>query len=213
VRVAALVVIAGCGRVGFEPNERCATAVFTNPAASSIVDDFSAGALGSAWMRNDTCITETGGELVATPPASGNYCFAYTAQTYHLSCDSVTVEVPEVVAAELGAQTLIYVTGGGMELNLLLEGAGFQLGGPDDLLAGARPYDPVADKWWRLAESDGTLSFSTSPDGTTWTTLGSGADPFSLDEVGISIGAGTYEQVANPGEARFHCYNKPPPCS
>ena len=42
--------------------------------------------------------------------------------------------------------------------------------------------------------------------------LGSGADPFSLDEIGISIGAGTYKQVANPGEARFRCYNVPP-CS
>ena len=72
-------------------------------------------------------------------------------------------------------------------------------------------YDPVAHKFWQLAGSGGTFSCQTSPDGTTWTNLYTGAAPIALTAVNLAIGTGTNAAVANPGHARFSTVNQLPP--
>jgi hypothetical protein len=68
-------------------------------------------------------------------------------------------------------------------------------------------------RWWRLSELDGMLTFETSPDGVAFTTRGTAPDPFDLDSVSITLGAGEYRaDVASPGSAAFKCFNLPPPC-
>lgn len=215
---------AGCGRLGFTPGEaapdattsRCATATFANPGASTMTDDFTTGMLTDLWAPTAPCIAETGGELVATPPDDGTYCHAWTNASFHLSCDSLTLEVPEATAQVNGAQTFIYIddhTDPTKTTDLILE-ADFVFAGSmmaDEIHLGG--FDPVADRWWRLEERDGVLSFSTSSDGQTWRPRGSIADPMSFDDIQIALGAGTWQVVANPGRARFHCYNLSPPCT
>jgi hypothetical protein len=85
-----------------------------------------------------------------------------------------------------------------------LLGAGFAVADLDD-----RSYSPSSDVWWRLGEREGTLTFETSPDGSTWKIKGSIEIPFRLDEVQIEIGAGTYQPNIPPGQAHFDCYNVP----
>ena len=184
--------------------------MFANPAASSISDDFSSGSLAPRWMPVDPCIAETGGELVASPLPSGRYCHAWTIGDFHLSCDTVAVHVPQVTAQDLGVQTFMYIgtLDGTSSFDVLLEAGGIQFGSPDLFFS----YDMVADAWWRVSESDGEMTIDTAPDGTTWTRRAMIAEPWSMDHVQIALGAGTYKQVTSPGQARFHCYNVPPPC-
>ncbi len=222
--------LATCGRVGFgtpdevQPVDAAADSAvpdtgsdltcprtFALPPTSSFTDDFSSGSLPPNWSAGG-CAQEVGGELVATPTGGSgkSYCYPLTAAHYHLACDRVFVHIPEITTPELGAQTFIYVIGSGAEpLEFFLEEEGFLSSGPNSNI---EPYDAVADAWWQMRESDGTLFFETSPDGSAWATLRQVPDLFDLDDVVIGIGAGTYEQVTNPGEARFHCYNVPPPC-
>jgi hypothetical protein len=181
--------------------------------SSTFADTFSSGQLTDLWTPAGPCVDQVGGELVSTPPASGLYCHAWAHGSYHLTCDSVTVRVPEVTNSTLGVQTFIYVhqPSASGQLQLLLEGGGFQIGN-GTFYADAGPYDPVNDVWWRLRERDGELFFETSPDGQTWSIRVQAADPMPFDDVEIAIGAGTWQFVASPGRARFHCYNVPPPC-
>jgi hypothetical protein len=191
---------------------------FDHPGTSSLVDRFEDGVPGSAWMTLGGCPPlETGGQVIFAPPANAmDFCWYASTDVFHLTCDTLTVKVTDVTASVLGVQTFIYLvpTDGLIPLNLLLEAGSFRLApdeGPGEI-AIPQPYDPVADVWWRLRESQGTLYFETSPDGLAWVVRGSGASPIPLDALQIRFGAGTYQLVGAPGEAHFACYNAPAPC-
>ncbi len=216
---------AACGRVGFEPlggeafdarpdvpANYCATATFDNPAASSFVEDFTT----SAWAVGVSgCASISPGELVATPASnSAQYCFLESQLDLHLTCNSLTVRVPEVTAPLLRVQTFIYVTSGATPLYLILEGTGLQMGQPGDIDSFASSdFNHSRDAWWRIREFEGATFFDTAPDGVAWVQRMQIPTPFSFDHVKLTLGAGTYEAVANPGRARFRCFNQPPPCS
>jgi hypothetical protein len=193
---------------------------FLVPGTSSLSDDFSSGSLSPNWFTpTASSVQETGGELVTTPVPNdpGSYCFAGTNQSYHLTCDSITVRIPQVGTQEHGVQTFIYVDGVNNpdRLNIILEDTGFVMyasqpdGGMLGMIQVSAPYEPTPDLWWRVRETGGNVYFETSPDGTTWTVQGQGPDPIPLDDVTVLLGAGTYEAIANPGAAKFQCYNVP----
>ncbi len=221
-RIVVPVILAACGRLDFDPitndttiEVTCANRVFSNPPASSIQDDFASGMLGDRWAAvGGGCIAQTAGDLVAAPTDTGAYCFAATLVTTHLSCDSIVMRVPEVTAPVLGAQTFIYVSpaSGAENMHMILEGDGYQLGtDANGIIVGSSDVrDPVNDLWWRLSASDGEVVFDTSPDGAAWRERLRGPEPFSFDDVYISLGAGTWMPTPSPGQARFGCYNVPP---
>jgi hypothetical protein len=200
---------------------------FSTPPASSLVTHFDGtnGGMSTGWASLNGCSTEQGGDLVATPvPGQLSFCKYYTTEDYHLTCDELTVKVPEATTQILGVQTFIYLVtdaDAGSSLQLLLESGGFTLG--SSLSSTGQPlfgadYEPASDIWWRLRGLRGSeagvqrLEFDTSPDGTTWTTKGSAPVPGSLDSVKIELGAGEENDggVGNPGQARFACYNVAP---
>jgi hypothetical protein len=224
-----VVLLAACGRLDFDPSstidaitgdtmieETCATRVFSNPAASSIQDDFATGVLTDRWAAIGGCIAQSAGDLVAVPTDTGAYCFAATLVTTHLSCDAIVMRVPEVTAPVLGAQTFIYVSPATSDENMhmILEGDGYQLGTNTNgiIVGSADVRDPVNDVWWRLSAIDGEVVFDTSPDGVAWRERLRGPEPFSFDDVYVSLGAGTWMPTPSPGQARFGCYNVSPPC-
>ncbi|HUS29411.1 MAG TPA: hypothetical protein VMZ53_12920 [Kofleriaceae bacterium] len=223
--------LAGCGRIEFSdvtdarpdavPPGFCATATFSNPPASSLHDDFSVDPFTDRWSPVNPmmpCIVQTGGELVATPDSQGLFCHAYTIGDVHLTCDAITVRVPEVTSpAELGIQTFMYayVPAVDTSVAVIVEGGGLQIGvigKTGEQLAGS-VFDPTQDRWWRLREHDGELAFDAAVDGIAWRELMRAPTPLSLDHVTIALGAGTYKPVGPPGQARFRCYNVPPPCN
>jgi len=188
----------------------------SHPRISSLVDDFSDGTPAPAWVPVGRCSPlETRGEVVVVPPTTGDeFCWYASVDTFQLRCDAVTFLVAEATAPALGVQTFVYIdpTDAAEPINLILEGGGFQLGKTSDMTSLGKAYDSVDDRWWRLREAADRLHFETSPDGKVWADLGSIPDPEPLDAVRIRFGAGTYMPLANPGQARFDCYNVPPPC-
>jgi hypothetical protein len=188
---------------------------FSVPPATSLADSFDGSTLSGNWFTplNENCAVQIAGELIAGAKAS--YCLFFTKKNYHLTCSSVTVEVPETALATVtGVQTVMYldttVEDAG-QTSLILEGGGFQFVDPDKASTPLGPYSPSTDRWWRLSEANGELSFSTSPDGTTFTQKGmSIADPMPLDDVTIALGAGDYKGIPDAGEAKFRCYNLSP---
>jgi hypothetical protein len=228
IRSSWLLACAACGRIGFDTaaaggdalsvdTSMCATTSFSYPAASSFADDFSTGALTDQWSPIASCIVQTGGEVVATPASSGGYCHAWTNAYFHLTCDAITMKVPEITSSEVGAQTYVYVgdEAGAPTLYwyVVVEGGGFSLHRDPQPAIDAGAYDSVQDQWWRLRETGGSIFFETAPDGLSWVTRASAPDPMSLDKVNIAIGAGVRMPVTAAGRARFHSYNTPPPCT
>lgn len=182
--------------------------VFALPGTSSLTDDFSQG-LGPKWQQiGESCVSETGGNLLAEPLAGAalSYCRVLTVGQYHLACDELVVKVPEVTSSTLGAQTFIYVSEGSDHVvELILEGGGFAIGLVDGgtIAVTGPPFDPASDLWWKLRGAGGELFFETSADGATWNPRGHGPVPSPLTRVQISLGAGIYKPVASPGRARF----------
>jgi hypothetical protein len=230
-RVALVLLMSACGRVAFDdadaladaspdsvPPGFCATAQFANPPASSLKDDFTTP-YTTRWAPINPqapCINQVGAELVAAPDPAGMFCYADTISAFHLTCDSIFLKVPEVTSPVLRVQTLLYVYSvpDDLTFNVLLEAGGLQMAvlGNTTTRVDA-PFDPALDVWWRLSEFDGVTTFDTSPDGVTWRELMRMPTPLLFDHVIVSIGAGVYQPVASPGQARFRCYNVPPPCN
>lgn len=226
--------VSACGRVAFDradadagaidahpdavPQGFCATAMFANAPASSLQDDFTTP-YTSRWAPTNPgspCIAQVGTELVATPPSSaGEFCYAYTLGDYHLTCDAIFMRVPEVTSPVLRVQTFLYIyaPADDMTLSVILEAGGLQMSTINGQPLATAPFDPVQDVWWRVAEHDGETTFDTSQDGIAWRELMRTPTPISFDRAEISIGAGTYGNVTSPGQARFRCYNVPPPCN
>jgi len=220
----ALVVCVGaaaCGRVGFDAPDGSGASPACDLAApgwSTLVDDFADGNLEPNWFNAGVaCLQETGGELVAAPPANmpGVYCVAYSHALDRLGCDAFFMHVAEATAPVHGSQTVVYITNTDHSVWMLMDSGGFQMAvdmNPDSIIYAPAPYDAVADAWWRFRGEPGTVYFETSPDGTTWGPRLQIAAPFSLDALQVSIGAGTYLPLPTPGAARFRCFNRPPPC-
>jgi hypothetical protein len=134
-------------------------------------DTFASG-LG-AWTTTDASVVS--GRLRLAPAINGQVT-AY--RDFTQGWDDVTVTAEVAPTAINGAQSLIVeaawaTSGSGAIVSISVEGGrllativeAFGFGGTIDIGA----YSPTAHRWWRFAEKDGSFTFSTSPDGTTWT--------------------------------------------
>lgn len=177
---------------------------FNNSGTSAVTFDFDSS-LPSSLVPNGSCISYDAGEVVFSPMGVTSFCWLQLAGSRHLTCDTFTVRISESGSQQLGMQRFFYVreVGGPGEMNLIQEGGGFNLDG----IGPGGPYDPTFDLWWRLRADETTVYFETSNDGVTWNERVSGPPPFSLDEVTIAFGAGVYQDIPNPGEARYDCLN------
>jgi len=145
--------------------------------------------------------------------SSANYVGYYSKNLYDLTDSSVTLEVVQVLNQVPGTDTFL---GAGPDdsnrvmivVNTGLIRAGYWLTGAFTTLTTC-PYEPVAHRWWRLRESRGTTWWEVSADGERWTVLFSRANPLSLASCVLTIGAGTYQPVVNPGFAIFDSFNSP----
>lgn len=118
---------------------------------------------GTAMLAN--------GDLVLALPAAQPTARAGigSSGTRDLRGHAITLEVP-AIAGNVSEVSLTDNSGGraffgvreGTSMFVYMDG-GFVI---------QRPYDPVADRWWRVREAQGTLHYDTSPDGATWSPLG-----------------------------------------
>jgi hypothetical protein len=124
---------------------------------------------------------------------------------------AATAEIFLALAFSEGTYAAIYRTAGGMRTAVFVDGM------PMSVTVAER-YDPVAHRWWSIAGLGGTLYFSTSPDGFTWTVLAERPMPDFMEGVRVAIGARTRTALATPLAAELDNLNlqslaaHEPPC-
>ncbi len=213
----ALVLAAGCGRIGFGASDRSAgdaagddAASLDTPAACAPVfaDDFEDGSFAPLWLiSGDPEVTpvEAAGvvkiELAPNVEAYGN---VESACSYDMRDRELSIEIratPNGVSAELFLQIQI---DGDTRLGIDVFNATLQ---PYHRIAAvytplaSLTFDPVDHRFWRLIESAGTMRWETSSDRVSWIVRAMEPTPFDLSSVGVGVFAGTFNMVANPGAA------------
>lgn len=127
-----------------------------------------------------------------------------TAATYDLRGGGIVLEVTAVTRSateirlndSLGTESFFGVRIATNELFVFLGTMPLRL----------RPYDPVADRWWRVREQDGTIFYATSPDGSMWTPF-TNHKAFSPEYVYVTLRV-KKDNVASGGIARFASINE-----
>jgi len=156
-------------------------------------------------------VAEVGGQLVFTLATTGSHYAGYlSASTYRLTGNRLYVEVPVLPAGD-GAEVylramrgnnilgIIYVAGTG-ELHLQYD---HETSG--EHVVGKLAHD-TSMRWWQIREAAGVTYWETSPDGKSWVTRASAADPMNTDHVYLMLMAGAYQDVA-PTKAAFASFN------
>lgn len=178
-----------------------------NPPLSAISSDFDTGVGENLFLLN--CAEIVNGEVQTDPAVKDEYCWVATTGVRRLACDAITVRILEAGNQD-GVHRFIYVrqNDGAGAINVLQEGNGF--GGDLDYTNDG--FNISVDSWWRVSADETTLTFSTSPDGVTWTEKGTAVPTFPLDDINIAVGSGMWQVGASPSFDRFDCFNVGPPC-
>ncbi|MFG3051891.1 hypothetical protein ACGFZP_13200 [Kitasatospora sp. NPDC048239] len=170
-----------------------ADGLFT-PSFSTLTDTFTSS-VDSKWTKT-TNVSSSGGR--ARIPCTTTLEDMYTATAYEIQGSQVRFQVPTVpstgggsgvaFSAYLSAGPTISTTNLEFEYspntgNLVLRNS---VGGTD-----ASPttltYNSSTHAWWRFAESGGSITMDTSPDGTTWTTRRTISTPSQWMRLGTLI--------------------------
>jgi hypothetical protein len=185
--------------------------------AYELVDNFNDNATDTTKWAPFGPVQEVNQRLEIRPGSNvANNFGGYTSlSTYDLRFNSAKVEV---VQALRGGGTELRATTGttldtGDTVQFSIENASYiyayrRVGGVWTQLATGL-YDPVAHRWLRLQESNGTMYYQVSPDGTQWTDFARVPTPFAVSAVRLIIAAGTYQATPSPGVAVFENFNAP----
>jgi hypothetical protein len=147
-------------------------------------------------------------DLSKTGQAS-DYAGFVSAGRYDLSEKRLSIEVPTMVSTSGHAQALVQLldpegtityTAGFEQQSGSLHAFVHGPGAPSDRFLA---YDALAQRYWQVRESAGTLFFETSPDGTAWTTVLASSAKFDARRARIELSAGLFQPELLPGVAEF----------
>lgn len=225
-----LVALCGCGRLGFDAAATDGTPGDSAPGDGAPRDapadgalacdgvtyrapshDFSGHGLDAyeTFANSGTSFAEEDGVLKMRLPVnnSGAYTGVYVIERSAFLEVAATIELVQAPSSALGAQTGFYI--GSMAGHV---GLRFDSGTMDVIPSGPTPdYDPIAHRWLRIREAGGVVSFEVRSTAGPWVTLHTLPTPAWMSEpTGIELEAGTFMNVANPGEAHYDNLNLPP---
>ncbi|GGV91638.1 hypothetical protein [Streptomyces massasporeus] len=187
------------------------------PLLSTLVDSFNDGVLGPEWGNSYGGTTETGGR--ARVPCTTGYAGCQTGYAWTLAGASFFVQVPTTpdptgATAEAYAAITVQGTVEGTRVGFIINKVSGMLRcvsetGYWDDDAVEITYDPVAHLFLRLAEDGTDLTWSTSPDGTTWTTRRTLATPawIPADAELCALDMSAHRDGGTPDVAEFDYFN------
>jgi hypothetical protein len=206
----------GCGRLGFDarsdalagsgdgaPGDAAVTAC---NQLHTVHDDFSGGLdldlWGGTFTDPGTAIDVQSGEVILTPAsnaASSAYSGLGTARYYDGRGERFFAEVTQV--GSNGSVTGIQIRRGVQQLALAHYNGMLRASevAPTFTTILQRPYSASTDRFWAISEFEGTISWETSVDGISFSTLVQAAAPFDMSLVRGQLFAGTETSVASPG--------------
>jgi hypothetical protein len=190
------------------------------PKVSSLVDSFGGTAIDtSRWTVTaiNGSATESGGTLNLRPAAyNGSVGLTVgSAAQYDFTASSATVQVPQAVSMRCGVNNrFLLKRDGANSLGFWAECGNLYaftfVDGAERLLA-TLTYSASAQQWWRVRESNGTVTWETSPDKVNWTTAASAptASLFPVDSLTVTFDSYTWGGgLRSPGTAKYAHLNQ-----
>jgi hypothetical protein len=186
------------------------------------VDDFEDEATGANWSTyGGAYLQESGGELLITAPVNRvGYGGYQTSTRFSLLDSAVWVKLAQPLNAATGTEAELIITmDSDNALYLAVQGdqplvtISYRYQSSSASVLHTLAYDPAQHVYLKIAERDGTIYWYTSADGFIYTQLYALPDPFTgvqrLDDVSAIIQAGTWQNVAAPGQAQFDDFGLP----
>ncbi|MEJ7731207.1 MAG: hypothetical protein WKG00_18575 [Polyangiaceae bacterium] len=184
-------------------------------------DDFTDKVLDARWAVTSTTggatVVETNADLtMPMPPQQVAPAFAQvmSRRRYDLLDNRLRFEVVETLAAAAGSAVTgagayldsdhwlhFHTVGGKLVLSQRVAGATTEIGSLD--------HDPIAQRYWQLRESGGTVFWETSPDGVTFSVQAQASvgSLFGLEHVRIEMLSQTQGGETAPGTSSFASVN------
>jgi hypothetical protein len=209
------VVVAGCGRIGFDTRAGEVEATDCTPLALS--DDFAGTTASSQWFPFDdsgVTVAQTGGALVVTlASGAGNAHYGGYASSADVDlrdhCMFVTiVATPATGPAEMQFTVRTGSQYAGLTINDAKLVAFTQASDGTNTDLSSVPHDATAHHVLRVREAGGTTFYESSPDGVAFDVQASEPTPFDFSAVTVVLDAGTYAALANPGSAVFDDFDR-----
>lgn len=137
---------------------------------------------------------------------------------YNLTGSALLAEIVQTSGVGGTTDTALYMdtnTGGGsggIALSMLVENTTMYMryntgAGNNDT---STAYNATNHRWWRISESSGTVTWATSPDGTTWTTQRTATPGINVTSFYVHLQAGYWGTETSPRPALFDNVNTPP---
>jgi hypothetical protein len=179
--------------------------------AQDIAEDFE-GEGTDGWLRSyatgGAAVDVVAGAAVVTlADADASEAAFVSSSAYTLVGNGLAVQVVEVPAPTDGVSTwLRAVARSGQFLGVRLEQDTLVFEQAIDGVVGVVGtvlHDPEAHRFWALSARNGQVLWSTSPDGQTWSTEVTAAEPFPLDALTVAFGATATAAPSGSTVARF----------
>jgi hypothetical protein len=215
--------LAGCGRVGFDAlgtSDGAAEAAIdaetffdASPVCGSVPfnDGFDDGVPGLAWAPFENAgvmIREQNSrlEIVLPTVATAYGWYGSTCQVDNRD-RALTVRIGELVSNAPGVQMYSMIT---LDAQNTI-GIQYQQGSIASFRRVADvyndvdvvPYDPARHRYWRIGGAAGNVTWELSGDGVAWELRNTEPAPFDLSATEYRIVAGLYVDAASPGVAAF----------
>lgn len=187
------------------------------PSLSTLVDSFNDGILGPEWGNSYGGTTETGGRAVV--PCTTEYAGCQTGYAWTLAGASFFVQVPTTpdatgATAETYCAVTVQGTTEGTRVGFIINKFSGLLRFVNEVdywddTAVEVTYDPEDHLFLRLAEDGTNLTWSTSPDGETWTTQRTLATPawVAADAELCALDMSAHRDAGPPDVAEFDYFN------
>jgi len=166
--------------------------IYTGKCGSTgaIRDNFDDGAIDNEW-RTTGMASEANGVLSVTPNSSQTFSGYLSKHRVDLTGTNVEVEVPQMLDTTSNAIAALYLVADPnhylaiTQVHGKLNAEWADGGGATDVNA---TYDPVNQKWWRISEASGKVTFEISADGATYSLLSTITTPTWVNDVVIALG-------------------------
>lgn len=166
-----------------------------------------------SWT-GDILVEETGGQLQIVLPDNldgenqGGYL---TWDSYSLVNSSVFVEVVQTPTEESEDHHATFAIEYG-NLSYYIHKFGTNIGASSynngtTVLLDQTTYNPITQRWWRIRESEGTIYFDFSTNGTNWINFTSTIEFFVPSEVRVNIKGVNLSALEDPGTVIFDNVN------
>jgi hypothetical protein len=187
-----------------------------NPKLATFTDDFATADTGKWSFPSNAAVT--GGQLRLDP--SPGYGGLYSNAAFDLGESEIIIEVPQAPNIGLGTTELfIYLNDEGGTGDVRFDINNGTLLAQTKLTAGSTtigsaPYSATNHRWLRISETGGVVTWATSPNRTTWTTIGTWTRAlYNVPAVHVGIGAGYWGAETDPGFGLLDNLNTAPPAS